>query len=601
MAHNAKRSKRTGARVKRKLQNGNWLYEYREYHRGPYLARVGPGGDENHERFDRYVLTCWDQGRTPDEPSVYLAAPVTIAAPSHDSTMTLESWVGDPALGQPGEFFASRKRRRMSIGQRFSYETCVRLEVPETLRRRPMNLITAGDAEAVLDDMVQCASCTARAERLGLALPPSALRTDDAPFDGMCSAHWPDRVRSPASAQAKLTLLRALYRDAIAAGHATTNPFEGCSIGDWTPPPTNRTARRALSIVEFERLVQAHPAGLRVIAVLSAFAMLRRGEFFGLRRCDVPTPPEDPADDPESLTFELAVTWSVPYARYQNRGKTTTSTHTPITLTGWPVKVLNDHLRSDIHIDRDCPACRVGHLLWRRTEPNPHNGCGFADNAPLVPARLCRPQDYRSVGKQAFSGAGLDHDLDFVVTHQVYRSTGATMLVAAGVPIDVVTEMGRWSSPNVVRDHYVRLYPEARIEAGRRLDQKRRTTLGHDDPDPSRPEDRIAALEAQVELLTADNRQLRAAAAQAEAAGSPITAQPRWRSPGERASKWRDIPPETLKATLSSKSNRKQMLETLGFSLAAKNYAQLEAMARQLNITLPRKWPGNPPKDAAAA
>lgn len=190
-------------------------------------------------------------------------------------------------------------------------------------------------------------------------------------------------------------------------------------------------------------------------------------------------------------------------------GKTDWSTGVPITLGQIAVKFLNAHVRRNHILSPACPACAAGDGLWLgTTRHNPHRGCGFANDAPLIPMQLCTPAHYtKKVCGHAQTAAGLD-TLPFTIVHRSFRCTSATMLIRAGVPESEVVVMGRWSNPQTLYRHYVRLYGEANEQAVGRLDLQVAVELGLDLSDNTPLEGRIVFYERQAATLTAEHDHL---------------------------------------------------------------------------------------------
>lgn len=590
------------ARVKRTKADGTALYCWRDMPGAAERTGMGPGGKKHLLAFQAHVLDCWERGVTPRLPGEFFAdSPAVDAEPaSSPSCPTLGEWLGDPGAGKPGDFFTHC--RSMATYRKVSYLTLLRRHgAMDLLSKKRLDSVSRSDAALAVDRVMRCASCLRRAHNKKLALSDSELRADKQPFDGACDAHYPELLQRRVSVRGYLGRLSAVWNAAIRAGLVTSNPFAEMPLGQWDEPHSNDDGRVSLTHSEFSALVKAHPPALQVVPVLSAHGMLRRGEMWGLRRCDVPVPPADPEDDPHRITFHLRGTWNVPKNRWVSWGKNPKSTGTPIAVGKWASKVLMTHLRDHMPSSAECEACNDDVGVWRGlTEHNPHDGCGFANEALLVPRTLCRVDKYSVVSRAAQAAANLGH-LPFDVTHRVYRSTGATLLVLAGVPIEQVAAMGRWSNTETIRTHYFRLHQNAHEDAVAQLDGLRQLELGeavHDVP-----------VEAQLAVLRETNRRLQAdldaALALHKQVDSDAVAKPRTGgiatvglcelSVGSvRRSKWREVGDDAIVEAITLGVSRKEVLEKLGFSTASKNYVRLGKEAKRLGVTLPKLWGSKP-------
>lgn len=593
--------KAAGARVKRRNKNGTVLYAWRDAPGQAERTGTGPGGTANELLFQGHVLACWAAGETPSGPHELLSrtanAPQVAPAPSADPgsipTPSLREWVG--TIDQPGEYFVHAKE--MSGAQVAQYvRGFAKHGALDLIGDIPLDQVTTTLAEKVMDRVLRCPACLDRASRRRIALTDARARADKEPFDHDCPVHHPANLRRHRSVQDYRSLLSAVWNAAQRADFVSANPFAERRIGRWIEPASNDDFRTALTIAQFWKCVEAHPEVLRVVPALSAHGMLRSSEMWGLQRMDFPPPPADPVDDPESLTFTLRRVWDQHSGRVRPWGKTAGSTGTPITIGGNAVKILNAHLRDDLTPNGDCPACHDGVTVWRDPlQRNPHEGCGFADIAPLIPMDICSPGHYtRKVCRRVQKRAGLE-GLPFQLTHRSYRSTGATMLLRAGVSESEVVVMGRWSDPAVLRRHYFRLYGEAYDEAVRRLTAMEAAELG-DDQSPTAPlEGRLCYLQDQVRSLALERDQLldevdqlRAQLHMEPRPHAPAADALRVKSP--RPSKWARIDDGQLRAILSTSRNRVEALERVGVTPATKNYKRLEAEALRLGVTLPAKW-----------
>jgi hypothetical protein len=218
----------------------------------------------------------------------------------------------------------------------------------------------------------------------------------------------------------------------------------------------------------------------------------------------------------------------------------------------------------------------------------------LANDAPLVPGAVCTPAHYsHQVTHAAQEAAGLG-DIGFAITHRSFRSTGATMLLAAGVPESMVVKMGRWTNAETLRKHYHRLYGGAHDEAAMQLERRRAAELG-EDSGPGVPVDaRVRFLERQVTTVTAErdavageNAALRAQFGLPKRAAEGIEQVPVKR---KRASKWRAISDDRLQEIIESSASQLQALQQVGVAPTAKGYERLRREAERLGVELPATW-----------
>jgi len=89
-------------------------------------------------------------------------------------------------------------------------------------------------------------------------------------------------AQHPATAAKAYRLLSSIMRQAVESGLITQNPcaVRGASTEHAQPRPV-------ATVNEVAALVDAMPEDLRALALLAAWAQLRRGELRGLRRCDI--------------------------------------------------------------------------------------------------------------------------------------------------------------------------------------------------------------------------------------------------------------------------------------------------------------------------
>lgn len=77
-------------------------------------------------------------------------------------------------------------------------------------------------------------------------------------------------------------------------------------------------------------------------------------------------------------------------------------------------------------------------------------------------------QQYNKALKEVVEATGLGIH---VTTHWA-RHTGATMLLNAGIEMDVIAKVGGWSDTKVLRRIYAKLHPETVVKAVNNIEDK---------------------------------------------------------------------------------------------------------------------------------
>lgn len=591
--------KALGARVKVDYRDGTVLYAWRPRPGAMEIAGKGPGGEANVLLFRAYVLKSWEEGIEPSTPGTYLSTSVPVSAPAVPSepkcSPTLREWIGNPAKGKPGRYFDFANS--MGRSQEDQYERAFRLHGAfEIIGDLPLSSVTSEHATQVRDRVLRCPVCVER----GLSLNPprkvsdGEARADRPSFDKQeCPSHHPANLLQRTSVERYISLLKAAFNGAVRAKIINENPFVHVRYGKWASPGTNDDLRVSLTHPQLDALVNAHPKELRVVPVISVTAMLRREEMWGLQRVDFSAPPENPAEDPSTVTFKLARVWMEGEKRFRPWGKTTGSMSELITIGSEGVSALNNHLRHYMAPSERCAACSRGDGIWRgASRRNPHLDCGFANNAPLVPYALCSAERYTKViCRQAQVAANLS-DLDFDITHQSYRSTGAVQYLDAGVPISTVVKMGRWTNSKTLLKHYNRPNLEQHIDAVISRDRARAAELGIDTSDEAPAMGRLRFLKSQVDSLIVEcdelaleNAELRRQLSlsershRAEIVPVPLSNQ----VPGA----WDVLSDHDLRSVIVAGVSQRGILDALGLSAAGKNYRRLRLEAKRLSLELP--------------
>lgn len=590
------------ARIKREYPNGSVLYEWRPRPGVKHITGVGPGGEDNLKLFRAHVLCSWKDDVAPTMPGEYLSGTtppsVPITVTPRGTAPTLRQWIGNPAKGERGRFFAYSEP--MGSQNARQYESSFRNHGAfDLIGDIPMDQVTADNVIAILDRVLQCPLCADRAALLSpeSVIPESALRVDNPPFDKVkCERHYPSRLKQSKSVRNYFGELKAAFNAAMRAEVVTKNPFAHVRYGLWDEPDNNNKSKVALTHLQLDAIIQAHPEEMRVIPSLSTAGMFRREEMWGLQRIDFPVPPIDPTEDPEYLTFQLSRVWHIDEQRFIKKGKTKASLGNSITIGADAVKALNNHLRNHMDPSPDCGACARGERVWRvDRKRNPHAACGFANDAPLITLALCTPEDYSEKWCPQFQlVAGLS-DIGFKITHNVFRTTGASQYLDAGVAETTVVKMGRWTNTKTLQEHYNRPNDDQFTHANKLRDQARAVELGHDVSDEAPilgqmrfKDHKIAALSAKCDGLEHEIALLRIRLNEPER--PPIDLVARLPKPEGRIGKWGRITDHEIRDAIESASSQLDILLSLRLSAAAKNYDRLRAEATRLGIDLPERW-----------
>lgn len=459
----------------------------------------GPATPEMLKRFRDYVRGCWAAGKLPDDPKAFFDGS-SVPARSAPSTVTARVFVGRPSAQEPGDYW--KYSRSCSPGVQTRYERLFeRPAIERNVADVPMSSVATNLAQKVVWQLTECPECRRRADS---TVEDGLLRPDHPPFDGDCTDHRVERKRT--SIVKDISQLRSVWDAAKRAGLVESNPWSDVLVPEWYEPETNDDLRTALNWTQLQRLIDHHPDDAKVIPAASSVCMLRASEFWGLCRGNFPPPPEDPDDDPELLWVNFTHTWNRLEIEWRTRGKTKRAVGAGVGMfvPGPVVRIINDHLRRHMPPNpAHCKACRDRVGIWRDEHTrNPHEGCGLAEDTRLVYATAKgRPHGYAGpyyhltgdeggtypeVLKRATRAASLDEQhLGWKVTHRVFRSTGATLLIHWGNPISEVKAAGRWSESSTQLERtYHRMYPEAlelmALRANRAIAMETGTELSDD-------------------------------------------------------------------------------------------------------------------------
>ena len=214
--------------------------------------------------------------------------------------------------------------------------------------------------------------------------------------------------------------LRVIVRLAIQRGLLLHNPLEHLAL----PAPRGRRERFA-SAPDALALIDAAPAQDRCLWAVFLFAGLRLSEARALRLADV---------DLGAGVIRVRYAWTR-YAAVPEQAKTHAGARdVPI------VRQLAEHLRAHLESDHS-------ELLFATKSGRPIDGADVRDRA-----------------RRAWAAAKLD-----AITPHEARHTYASLMAAAGVPIEDLSRFMGHSTISITADRYRHLYPEALTTANARL------------------------------------------------------------------------------------------------------------------------------------
>jgi hypothetical protein len=469
-----------------------------------------------------------------------------------------------------------------------------------------INEITYEDLLDLVEQLTVCPACADRALKKGENLSPRRLSVANPAFDGECTTIDPETGDEVSTHY--ITIKREYVQDIIKRVRAylqvpvkrhlfgmTENPALGVEVPMFEDPIDDEDLRQAYSARQLQRLAQASPLGLEVLPDVATALILRPSETAGLSRADISWPMTE-GDLTWVALNRVYIADTGSKERLRTFGKTRGSLKVTLPLTPSAAARLRWHLdnyRSNPSPHR-CAACRDQVGEWIQDTPNPHGGCDFADDAAVFVepdgSRL-RPTWYtRAVWPRILAAAGMtEEELGWRAKPRYFRSTGATMAIAAGIAIDVVVRLGRWSSREMLEKHYLRLNASMLGDAAEVLEGYFRTELGEDPGEDAPLERRVQAAKARIRILEESNADLaeevrRLGGDPASVAIISVTL------PGRRPSTaFADR--ELLTRLVSECSSRSEILRRLGVDQTAGNYRRLEVAAARYGLELPERHP----------
>jgi integrase len=574
---------------------------------------------ETFKQFRTLVEAAWETGtkipdpvalfgevpRRPSKAELKRQAKQTKDAGTEATPYTVREWLG--STKKPGPYFDQNRKARKNREHYFPPLN----RYGGHFANKPLDEVDWHDAELMLDKMLVCQACVARAEAAGehelVADAPHRLRVTDDPF-GECvddegePSHYATLQRSTISGY--LTCMKAVFAAAVVAGRPTRrvprcrsmfgreNPFADHQIPeDLVDRPDDNDISEALTYRQLDRLDDGMPWWLESIVSTGAYGIFRRSELLGLEIDMIDWNAE--GLEPGQACITLMKTYA--NGQVRGHGKNRHSIKRRVILHALAAEKLRRHIERNRSTPdpEGCEGCRNGHRRHEGTaRSNPHRrGCDFGAGAPVWvdPTTGQRPHPYDFTGvifAAAVANAGLDLELGFKITPKILRSTGATLLLQAGIPVTTVMAMGGWKNASVLLTSYSRSNDQAKIEAaaevGRRAMQELGLSFNVEDLEAPLLRrqatvllEKIAALEQQVWNLGGD---------------------PNFVLPVER-SDWVKRPPsvwhddERVRYVIETMPTQRQMILALGFRADNRTaWRRLRSKAQELGLDLPANW-----------
>lgn len=591
--------------------------------------------------YTRYETECWMDGREPLAPEVRYREQVAelmtgrdgqVAAatePPASSVPTMRQWIGTPE--DPGDFFVFA-RKTHSTGKRRDYMTEIDRRERAHFVDKPLNRITTADITLEFQQRVACASCIRRAKSAGMkpgskALPWTALvpRTDQPTWDkSLCLEHHTPIKRATIKgyrarliAQFNATSTSDARQQGVQAVEPPVPSLRALTMDlllkdDNDADTQGEELRCALTYDQVDSISDASLPEYRVLPMIATWTLSRAGQELALRRRDV-VPVDSPFvfHDPELPACEIEVHVhnfertvygrNVPKNQRhikKSSGKTKGSRRECVIPAEFSQPLI-DHIRNYRSTPNPavCAACRDGIGPWRADDHrhNPHQGCDLDADAPLLVFASGRNKGKMLTGRaasdrfqEACQRAGLTKaSLGWKPLLRHSRSTGTTLLLQGGCSVDVVMELGGWSSREMIDAHYKKLQPDHKrrevAAAGRKF-----VALGPDQRDPEFDEDAVVeSLTFQLRRLESQNARLRQhVVALGGDPDGPIATAPvpvdRRTTPLGDAS----VVLDAIEAMLGhpGRPSLKGVLEELGVALAGKNYDKLRDVLATLGL-----------------
>lgn len=510
---------------------------------------------------------------------------------------TLREWVGDPKEDNPGPFFDHVGP--MSKKQRIQYQACVRLRAPAFADKR-MSEVGFDDSRELLRRLLVCPACFDRARRAGEPTDHLLRYSVAEPaWDGECfddegePNHYPRLQRG--TIQRAFTLLGAAWGAAISAKEEgkpelqaiVRNPFKGIKLPRFADRPDNNDRVQALNHGQLDRLEAAMPDWLAAFIGVAIDGMFRRSEVIPLNRGALQL-----IDGRYVVTAKAFAVERGKQVTVESTGKNDTSTNKIVYLTQSTSDKLRLHLETYCSTPNParCAACRAGKREHEGpAKTNPHRQCDFASSSFVWRSpdgrRNPHPATISKILKQAAIAAGLTEEtLGFVVTFKILRSTGATLMLEAGIAPDLVQRQGGWKDIDTMFSFYNRTRSETMRNAVDIFERSRRLALHQEVADITTTE-RLASLTLALDELKAENAMLRRALDIED--GTLLHEPQRIKACEPRRTKFTD---EAMRAAVAAGGSRLQMLRSIGVAVSQKNYQRFEKRAAELGLAIPDLW-----------
>ena len=562
--------------------------------------------------YDEYERKCWAQSQISEAPEVHFAdlmrkflddrngkatALREEIAQEEASGMTIRQWIGTRKAPGPFKDYTVHK----SEEQYGHYYRLVRLL--GALADRPMKELRSLDFLRWLEQQMACSACVKRAIAAGkvpgsadLAWAKLVPRHGTSTFDDVqCEDHHTDLAA--ASYEIRRRVLRATFT--AATGNRAAEAYGRGTLAAYNVAPAQtemrtkdvifvesegESLRCGLTEAQVQLITAAHPERYRAIPFFGAFTLNRGGqELTGPRIGGFTYTMTDDGRKVPTFhldTFDKKAKHGGGGRRLVKIGKTKKTTRT-VFMPSSVGELLEEHFTEFRSTpSEDCEACRNGVRHWggpMRDDHahNPHKGCDFAADAPLWVNDLGRPLDptwyVRHVWHPACEKAGLTKKtLGWTPQFKHSRSTGTTLHLDFGTPVDEVVRLGGWTDRKMIDEHYEKLSHSQRA--------KWAADYGATPADGGGLEFEVKRLRKDVERLTA------LCVAVGIDPTQPIA--PIAEQSASRPSKFGDRArvAEVTIATTATGGTPKTVLEALGVSLAKKNYASLAKICAELGI-----------------
>ena len=619
----------------RPVDRGEWAgclrLRWRKTRDGALVTGYLPGDQPGLKfAYDEYERKCWVQSQVPEAPEVRFAdlmrrfledrngkaaALREQIAQDEACGMTIRQWIG--TYEKPGPLWDYTGTK--SDSRTYVYYHVV--ELLGALADHPMNALKSHQFLRWFEQQMVCSACVERARAAGkvpgsadLAWATLVPRHRTPTFDGAkCDDHHtPWRA---GTYEHRRRVLRATF--AAATGERAVETYGRGTLAAANVAPALRELRTedvifvesedeslrcGLTEAQLQLITEAHPERYRPIPFFGAFTLNRAGQELTGPRIGGFTYTMT-TDRRKVPTFHLDTFDKTPkrggggrrLVKGQQGGKTK-KTARSVFMPSLVGELLEDHITKFRSTPSEhCEACRNGVRHWggpMRNDHahNPHKDCDFAADAPLWVNDLGRPLDprwyVRHVWHPACEKARLTKKtLGWTPQFKHSRSTGTTLHLDFGTPVDEVVRLGGWTDRTMIDEHYEKLSHAQRA--------KWAADYGATPADGGGLEFEVKRLRKDVERLTAicaaydidPNQPIAPIAEKPGPSRAPRGSRP-VHQPVARPSKFSDraIVAEVITATAATGGTPKTVIEALGVALAQKNYVSLAKVCAEIGI-----------------